>query len=278
MARSLRLEYSGALYHVTSRGDRREDIYEDDTDRRVFLDLFSDVCESYNWDCHGYCLMSNHYHLLIETPEPNLTHGMRQLNGVYSQKYNHRHKKVGHVFQGRYVSILVDKESYLLELTRYIVLNPVRANMVSHVSDWPWSSYRSVVGRSMVPSFLNVKWVLTCFDRNKERSIEQYINFINEGVGKKSPLENVKNQIFLGNDEFIERGLKLIDDVKKSDEVPRIQRRGIVKPIKYYEDTFSDRNEAIFNAYSTGGYTMKEVGEYFGLGYSMVSRIVKHSK
>ena len=95
MARALRLEYSGALYHVTSRGDRREDIYEDDIDRATFLDLLDDVCESYNWDCHGYCLMSNHYHLLLETPEPNLSVGMRQLNGVYSQKYNYRHNKVG---------------------------------------------------------------------------------------------------------------------------------------------------------------------------------------
>ena len=136
MARALRIEYSGALYHVTSRGDRREDIYDDDVDRASFLNLLNDVCESYNWDCHGYCLMSNHYHLLIETVEPNLSAGMRQLNGVYSQKYNYRHNKVGHVFQGRYASILIKKESYLLELTRYIVLNPVKAKMVAHAAEW----------------------------------------------------------------------------------------------------------------------------------------------
>ena len=219
MTRALRLEYSGALYHITSRGDRREDIYEDDVDRSVFLELFSDVCESYNWDCHGYCLMNNHYHLLIETPEPNLSQGMRQLNGVYSQKYNHRHNKVGHVFQGRFVSILVEKESYLLELTRYIVLNPVRAKMVAHVADWHWSSYRAVIGDANIPSYLNIEWILSCFHSKKNKAIRRYIEYVGEGISKSSPLNNVKNQIFLGDDKFVERGLKLIDDSKDLSEV-----------------------------------------------------------
>ena len=150
MSRALRIEYAGALYHVTSRGDRREDIYEDDVDRQAFMELLEDVCNSYNWDCHAYCLMSNHYHLLLETPDANLSKGMRQLNGVYSQKYNVRHKKVGHVFQGRYTAILVEKESYLLELSRYIVLNPVRAKIVSKPNDWRWSNYNFVIQNRFV--------------------------------------------------------------------------------------------------------------------------------
>jgi len=278
MTRALRLEYTGALYHITSRGDRREDIYEDDIDRITFLDLLSDVCDSYHWDCHGYCLMSNHYHMLIETPEPNLSQGMRQLNGVYSQKYNVRHKKVGHVFQGRYKSILVEKESYLLELTRYIVLNPVRAKMVDHVSEWQWSSYLCVVGQAAIPSYLNVEWILSCYGASKKQSIKRYIDFVNEGVNSFSPLDNVKNQIFLGGDKFIDRGLRLIDKTKDLSEVPRIQSRGLVRPLKYYADMSSNRNEAIFNAYRTGGYTMKQIGEYFSLSYSMVSRILKDAK
>lgn len=278
MTRALRLEYSGALYHITSRGDRREDIYEDDDDRIAFLELFSAVCEAYNWDCHGYCLMSNHYHLLIETPEPNLSQGMRQLNGVYSQKYNYRHNKVGHVFQGRYTSILVEKESYLLELTRYIVLNPVRAKMVDSVVSWPWSSYRAVVGKTNIPDYLNVDWVLSCFDSNKKKSIKRYIEFVDDGVSELSPLKKIKNQIFLGSDKFIESGLKLIDDAKDLSEVPRIQRRNTSKPIQYYADTSSDRNQAIVRAYNSGRYTMKEIGEFFCLGYSMVSRIIKNSR
>lgn len=278
MTRALRLEYSGALYHVTSRGDRREDIYDDDVDRLTFLELLNDVCESYNWDCHGYCLMSNHYHLLIETPEPNLSAGMRQLNGVYSQKYNFRHSKAGHVFQGRYVSILVEKESYLLELTRYIVLNPVRAGMVAQVSDWPWSSYCAVIGKVAAPNCLNADWVLSCFGSNKRKSIKRYILFVLAGVTKTSPLSNVKNQIFLGSEQFVENGLKLIDAHKDLSEVPRIQKRNSRLSLPTYAENSCNRNEAIIKAYRSGGYTLKEVGEFFGLGYSMVSRIVRDSK
>ena len=118
MTRPLRLEFEGALYHVTSRGDRRENIYETDEDRQGFISLLAKGCETYNWTCHAYCLMNNHYHLLIETPEANLSKGMRQLNGVYTQRFNRRNRRCGHVFQGRYKSILIDKETYLLELTR----------------------------------------------------------------------------------------------------------------------------------------------------------------
>ena len=147
MARPLRLEYAGALYHITSRGDRREPIYEDDADRKMFMSLLEQVCKTYNWLCHAYCLMGNHYHLLVETPEANLSKGMRQLNGLYTQSYNRNHNRVGHVFQGRYKAILVEKQSYLLELARYIVLNPVRAQMVHVAGDWQWSSYRATIGQ-----------------------------------------------------------------------------------------------------------------------------------
>ena len=141
MARPLRLEFSSALYHVTSRGDRREEIYETDADRLAYLDLLGFVCEQFNWVCHAYCLMDNHYHLLIETPDANLSKGMRHLSGVYSQILNRAHHRVGHVYQGPYKAILVERETYLLELSRYIVLNPVRAEMVRSAKDWPWSSY-----------------------------------------------------------------------------------------------------------------------------------------
>ena len=121
MSRPLRLEIAGGLYHVTSRGDRREDIYDSDEDRQAWLVLFGEVCKRFNWRCHAYCLMSNHYHIVVETPEGNLSQGMRQLNGVYTQNFNRSHNKAGHVFQGRYKAILVEKDSYLLELARYVV-------------------------------------------------------------------------------------------------------------------------------------------------------------
>lgn len=138
MARPLRIEYAGALYHVTSRGNAQEAIYREDKDRRDYYSVVAEVCERFNWVIHAYCLMDNHYHLLVETPEGNLSKGMRHLNGVYTQRFNQNHARVGHVFQGRYKAILVQKESYLLELARYIVLNPVRARMVRSAKDWPW--------------------------------------------------------------------------------------------------------------------------------------------
>lgn len=259
---------------MTSRGD----IYDDNVDRASFLHFLNDVCESYNWDCHGYCLMSNHYHLLIETAESNLSAGMRQLNGVYSQKYNYRHNKVGHVFQGRYTSILVEKESYLLELTRYIVLNPIRAQMVAHAAEWPWSSYRAVIGKTEIQSYLNRNWMLSCFGSNRRTSIKRYIDFVLAGKYRGAPWVNMKNQIFLGTDKFVEHGLKLIDDYKDLSEVARIQRRSPKQSLVYYAETSTSRNDAIMRAYKSRGYTMKEVGEFFGLGYSMVSRIVRNSQ
>ncbi len=131
MARPLRIEFAGALCHLTARGDRREGIYEDEKDRERFLGILGKVVERWRWLCYGYCLMDNHYHLVVETPEGNLSKGMRQLNGVYTRTYNRGHRQVGHLFQGRYKAILVDAEAYLLELTRDVVLNPVRAGMVS---------------------------------------------------------------------------------------------------------------------------------------------------
>jgi REP-associated tyrosine transposase len=154
MARPLRLEFAGALYHVTSRGDGREDIYRADADRRGFLDVLGEVQGRFHWTVHAYCLMSNHYHLLIETPDANLAKGMRQLNGVYTQRFNRSHDRGGHVFQGRYKAILVQKEAYLLELARYVVLNPVRARMARTPGEYPWSSYRAMIGAAVAPEWL----------------------------------------------------------------------------------------------------------------------------
>jgi putative transposase len=146
MSRPLRIEFPGAFYHVTSRGNARKKIFLNDIDRVSFIETLAWVVERFGWICHAYCLMDNHFHLLIETPMPNLSLGMRQLNGVYTQRFNRRHKRVGHLFQGRFKSILVEQDRYLLELCRYIVLNPVRAKMVAASEEYPWSSYRATVG------------------------------------------------------------------------------------------------------------------------------------
>ena len=147
MARPLRIEYAGAVYHITSRGNEKKAVFKSDQDRINFLNTLQHVKKRYNWICHAYCLMDNHYHLLIETPDGNLAIGMRQLNGVYTQLFNKLHGRTGHLFQGRYKSILIQKDSHLLEVCRYVVLNPVRAKMVEAPEAWKWSSYRATAGR-----------------------------------------------------------------------------------------------------------------------------------
>ena len=278
MSRPLRLEFAGALYHVTSRGDRQEDIYENDADRISFLKLLGDVCGNYNWGCHAYCLMSNHYHLLIETPEANLSKGMRQLNGVYSQLFNQSHKRVGHVFQGRYKAIHVEKESYLLELSRYIVLNPVRAQMVYSAQDWPWSSFRKTVGAEKEPRWLNTDWILAAFGNKKGDAITAYKKFISDGKNLPSPFRSLRNQVYLGGKRFIEKMNGLIDEDKDLSEVPISQRRLLAKSLDEYKLMSNSRNDAIELAYSSGGYSLKEIGDYFGLHYTSISRIVRSAQ
>ena len=203
MSRPLRIEFAGALYHVTSRGDGQEDIYLDDADRELFLDVLGEVSERFNWTPHAYCLMGNHYHLLLETPDGNLSKGMRQLNGVYTQRFNRKHKRVGHVFQGRYKAIIVQKQTYLLELARYIVLNPVRARMVRSAKDWPWSSYRATAGMADALPWLATDWILSAFSDKRSEAVERYKAFVAEGKNQPAIWEQLKNQIYLGTDAFI---------------------------------------------------------------------------
>lgn len=187
MARPRRLEFAGALYHVTSRGDRREPIYEDDVDRSAFLDILGTVVADFNWIAHAYCLMGNHYHLLVETPDANLDKGMRQLNGSYTQWSNRRHRRVGHLFQGRYKAILVDKDAYLLELCRYVVLNPVRAKAAKSSGLWRWSSYRVMMGVESAPKWLSAEAVLAQFGHSRTVARQRYERFVAQGMQMKSP-------------------------------------------------------------------------------------------
>ena len=278
MARPLRLEFAGALYHITSRGNRQGDIYESDADRSAFIDLLGDVCDTCNWVCHAYCLMSNHYHLLIETPEANVSKGMRQLNGVYTQLYNRSHKRFGHVFQGRYKAIHVEKEAYLLELACYIVLNPVRASMVRTALEWSWSSYRATLGITKSPNWLNAEWLLAAFGSKKSEAIEGYKCFVSAGRNQPSPFQALRNQVFLGNDYFIEKMVGLIDGDKNLTEVPSSQRKPLPKRLDEYTAMTDTRNQTIKLAYKSGGYSMIEIANHFGLHYTSVSRIVKHAQ
>jgi REP element-mobilizing transposase RayT len=276
MARPLRIELSGGLYHITSRGDRREDIYFSDADRETWLTLLAQVCERFNWLCHAYCLMTNHYHLVIETPEGNLAKGMRQLNGVYTQWLNRTHARIGHVFQGRYKAILVEKDSYLLELARYVVLNPVRAGMVNNVGDWQWSSYPAMIGQTPLPIWLQTDWILAQFSSHRDRARLGYQDFVRAGVGLPSVWDDLQGQIYLGSEAFIKRMQTDFSSKQSMDEIPRAQRRTIAKSIDFYRSEFADDPPTgMALAYLSGAHTMKAIAVAFNVHYTTVSRAVK---
>lgn len=275
MARPLRIEFEGAVYHVTSRGDGLEDIYIDKADRKAFYEILEEVCLRMNWLVHAECQMTNHYHLVIETPEANLARGMRQLNGVYTQRFNRRHRRVGHVFQGRYKAILVQKEAYLLELARYVVLNPVRAQMVRCAKDWQWSSYRATAGLVGVPAWLQTDSLLSAFGRRSHVARAQYRKFVSEGRGQPSPWDKLKNQIYLGSEGFVSALQTRALADRDLSEIPATQARPVPRTLEYYQQRYPVRDEAIARAYASGGYSLKQIGDHFGLHYSRISRIVR---
>lgn len=275
MARPLRIEFPGALYHVTSRGNERKDIFFGDEDRLVFLETLGGVTERFNWLCHAYCLMTNHYHLLVETLDGNLSKGMRQLNGVYTQYVNRTHRRVGHLFQGRFKGILVQKEAYLLELARYIVLNPVRAGLVRRARDWRWSSYRASTGQVPAPRCLNTDWLLSAFGSDRRTALSGYKRFVTQGMDTDTPWRHLRNQVFLGSEAFVGKMQKRIRPEQPLREVPSKQRRPVAKGLDYYARRYRVRDRAIAEAYRSGAYSMHEIGTHFGVGRMTVSRAVK---
>jgi putative transposase len=276
MARPLRIELAGGLYHVTSRGDRREDIYLGDADREAWLAVFAQVCARFNWRCHAWCQMTNHYHIVVETAEANLAQGMRQLNGVYTQHVNRTHNRVGHVFQGRYKAILVEKEGHLLELARYVVLNPLRAGMAQNVADWPWSSYGAMVGTATCPDWLETDWFLGQFSPLRETAQGRYIDFVRAGVGLPSIWGSLRNQIYLGDEAFVARMQASNPENQQLTEVPRLQRRLSAKPLTDYKSEYAAQPRAAMAlAYLSGKYAMKEIAQVFAVHYTTVSRAIK---
>ena len=294
MARPLRLEFEGAVYHVTARGNALQPIFLDDSDRKRFLELLGEEIDQQHWHCYAYCLMNNHYHLLLETPEGQLSTGMRRLNGTYTQGFNRRHQRVGHVLQGRFKSILVDKDHYLLELCRYIVLNPVRARIVPKPQDWPWSSFRATAGRVVAPSWLDVPGVLRLFHRTHAVARELYKQFVREGIQQASPWEEVRGQIFLGNEAFLSRMARLMRG-RRFTNVPRAQ----TQPTRPSGEEVVDRVASVYGlnqkalltrehaeAYQTAAWLLRRVANEplavvarrFGVSPSRVSHIQRAFK
>jgi len=276
MTRPLRIEFNGALYHITSRGNARQAIFLDREDFTGFLRILGSVVRRYHLLLHAYCLMENHYHLLVETPDGNLSKGMRQLNGLYAQYFNRKHRRVGHLLQGRYKALLVDKENYLLELCRYIVLNPVRAGIVKDPKEYRWSSYLATSANERIPG-LFTEWILSQFGADKEEAFRLYQAFVLSGIKTASPLKSVKGQLILGKASFTDKMEHLLQGQERLKEISRKQRyitRPPLKAVLEYRDK-QKRDQAMYLAHLQYGYTLKEIAEYLGVHYATVSRVVK---
>lgn len=275
MARPLRIEFEGALYHLMARGNAQADIFLDDDDRQAFVNNLARICERFEWRVWSWCLMGNHYHLLAETLRPTLSRGMREVNGVYTQAFNRRHGRVGHLLQGRYKSVLVEKETHLLELSRYVVLNPVRAGLVESAAGWPWSSYRAVMGKAPVPAWLAADETLSLFHAKRGPARRAFARFVQDGVNADSPFDQMPRQGFLGSEAFIKNVLNKLDDSPISAEVPKRQRPA--QSLEQLTRSAQDRDSAIREAYRTGAYTLTEIAGHFGIHLSTASRIARRT-
>lgn len=279
MARPLRIEFDGALYHVSSRGNERKAIFKDDSDREMFLGTVAEVTERFHWICHAYCLMDKHYHLVIETPDGNLSQGMRQLNGVYTQTFNRRHHRVGHLFQGRFKGILVQKESHFLEVCRYVVLNPIRAKTVSQARQWKWSSYRATAGLSEVRRGLTVEEILGYFGQQRRAAQEKYQEYVREGVNEASIWDGLEAQSLLGVEGFAQALVGHVTGKTKDKEIPKgqrlIGRQSLEKLFERDGKKKAIRDRMIGDAVKKHGYSQMEVARHLKLHYSTISRLIK---
>ncbi len=276
MARPLRVEYQGALYHVISRGNAKQNIFLTDKDRSDFLDWVKDVTVTHNVICYAYCLMNNHYHLLLETPDGNLSTAMRDLNGNYTQAFNARHRRVGHLLQGRYKAFVIEKETYLLEVARYIVLNPVRSGFVKYPSRWRWSSYRSTAGITKKVDGPNVSSILSFFSKEKKKAQEVYRKFVLDGLSASDPYDGVTNGFLLGSPQFVFDIWEKTKGSEENKEHPRHERVvGRLSLQEIFSDfkTLRERDTAILLARFRCGYLTTEIAKHLGVSRTIVGKI-----
>lgn len=284
MARPLRIEFPGAYYHVTSRGNEQKDIYKSVKDREQFLHYLETATGRYGAIIHAYCLMSNHYHLLLETPRGNLSQIMRHINGAYTTYFNVKRKRAGHLFQGRYKAILVDVDEYAKELSRYIHLNPVRAGMVETPGAYPWSSYCSYVGETECPQWLKRDFILGCFDKKETGAQKTYEEFVKVMIGKsyESPLKSVTASAILGKKDFVTEIIeKYLSRKKKDRNLPSLGKLFEVQSIEEICETIDvlaegskkvTKGMSIYICHRYSGIRLKEIGDYFGISESGITR------
>jgi len=294
MGRPLRIEYEGALYHVTSRGNERRKIFIDDRDRITFLDILKDYHDRFGILIHSYVLMDNHYHLILETPKGNLLKAMHGINSRYTVYFNKRHKRSGHLFQGRYKAIIVDKDAYLIPLSRYVHLNPVMAKMVERPDHYKWSSYKGYIGKKKDDNWVEYSWVLSKFNQNKKRAWQKYKEYAEEGLIMKteSPFKDLLGQVVLGGDEFREKIMERLEGRQISQEIierKRFEKKAspedivkvVAKTFRVEDKDIRDRgireniarSVAIYIMQRYSGISNEEIGRIFGgIHYSAVSK------
>jgi putative transposase len=288
MSRPLRIEFEGAIYHVTSRGDRREPIYRDDVDRTSHLTVLAQSMERFDAQVLAYCLMDNHFHLVLHTRSANLSRLMRHLNGVYTQAFNRRHNLVGHLFQGRFKAILVDRDAYLLEVVRYVELNPVRAAIVSDPLAWPWSSYAAHVGQAPTPPWLDSEGLhgfmlgrAATGAADGRRAARAYAQHVADGVDRPLWETALRQQVYLGDEAFVEKMQRRADPSAKgsatSREVPKAQRLA-PRTLQQCLAAAPTREAALLAAYRDHGATMTALAAELGLSVSRVSRLIARAE
>ena len=287
MSRPLRIEFPGAVYHVTARGDRREPIYRDDNDRLAQLAIIGVASDRFDAELLAYCLMGNHYHLVLHTRQANLSRLMRHVNGVYTQAFNRRHGLVGHLFQGRFKAILVDRDNYLMSLCRYVELNPVAAKLVVAAQDWRWSSYRAHVGLEPAPPWLDCDGLhgyllgrAVSNDGDRRQAARGYTAWVAQADAEEASIwqEGLRQQVFLGDEAFVARMHALATEERRGCiEVPKTQRKQS-RPLQAWLDEHGDRGQALSAAFREGGITMSAMGRELGLSVSQVSRLIARAE
>ena len=267
MARPLRPEYPGALYHVSARGHGGVAVFGDNLDGRVFLQLLGETCARTGWRVHAVCLTPDRYQIVVETPHANLVSGMRQLAGVYTQRFNRHHGHKGALFQGRYKAVLVERETCLLELCREVSLTPVRAGLAAAPEDWRWSSYRVTIGRDPVPPWLEVEWLRERFDGDRKA----WQRYVAEGLASPNVWDRRRQQIYLGSEDFVR---EVETKVASADD----PQAGKPRSLDWYADNTADSTAAMAEAWLSGDHSQIGIAKHFDVHYSTVSHAVKRYK
>jgi len=277
MSRPVRIEFPGASYRVTSKSRDGQIVFKDDEDRGAFLNVVENVVDRFDWLVHSYILMDDHYHLVVEVPGTNLSKGMRQLNGVYTQHFNRRHGQEGPIFQGRFKSVLFEKKNYLLPVCRHVVINPTRDKEPANYATYRWSSYRALAGQVKKPKLLHSNGVLAHFGKREKDAQRKYREYVKQGLGIESPLANLTSQVLLGSARFLNEMQPILQGERLSKRGPKSakRRRSLNALFKKVDDkTRSERNDLIKKAHLDHGYTLMEIGSHLGLHYTTVSKVV----